>query len=91
MISLYQMYRKQDKVIGNIENGAYTYSQRGIKIPEGERPTRITREEFPQMFQVLEKAGVPLDGQASPRSTLPPSRHVDFRPATKGSIRGSFA
>ncbi len=45
------MYQRQEKLIGNIESG--TYSQHPIRIPAGEKPAGLIKEEFPLLSELL--------------------------------------
>ena len=73
------MYNKQAKVIENIENGIYTFSHRGIKIPDSEKPPIVTKEAFPNLFKALDNPE-----RVGTASSFPASRLSHKRPEAQG-------
>ena len=57
LLSLYSIFKKQDKLVKGIETGVYTYSQKPIKIPDQDKPQQIAKEEFSILFKLLEEQG----------------------------------
>ena len=87
METLHRIYQKQDKVICNIESGAYTYSQKGVRIPETEKPEPVTKETFPILFSMLENGGGFHSRVGSVSSPGFSKQSVGaVRPGTRGNI-----
>jgi len=84
LMQLYGVYRKQEKIIQGIEGGAYTYSQKSIKVPENEKPMPVDKDGYPILFKLFdEDSQGNLHSRVMSASVFPGSRQG--RPTTKGS------
>jgi len=81
LLSLYSVYKKQEKIINGIESGVYTFKKQGIKIPDTEKTIPVIKENFPILFKLLEKSKSSVERKEA-GSTF---NRGNLRPFTRGN------